>query len=56
MSAVATSDGRLRLAWRLVAFVALAALMFATRNVDWYALAPAAQRQADSQVNRSGQA
>ena len=40
----------------LLLFAALAALMFATRNVDWYALAPAAQRQADSQVNRSGQA
>ena len=40
----------------LLLFVALAALMFATRNVDWYALAPAAQRQAESQVNRSGQA
>ena len=40
----------------LLLFVALAALMFATRNVDWYAIAPAIQRQADSQVNKSGQA
>lgn len=40
----------------LLLFTGIAALMFATRNVDWYSVGGQVYRQAESQVNTSGQA
>ncbi len=40
----------------LLLFTGIAALMFATRNVDWYSVGRPLYRQEDSQVKTSGQA